>query len=411
MSGGTTLDSWRIECEDCNISRGLQGVTASNEEGSFLGGNLNREKSKRYTCEGERPWCGDESEPCEAAPVAILRNSISVYMAKKISALAIPGDYSENVDFVVSKIQSPSKYLLRTNLNLIEDIKRKVSFIRENLRVDLKEDITDQEIEEAIMYLDVSEERFSTEEEIEKPGQWIKEKEFEKLSSKVDSKMLKVEPEWIYGENKEENYYTPYFQRFSRVLRLKETTALYGFDRKDYKKTNDNDFANYYPALYKNFEEVKETWLPVNEVFGEGIFIQLNLKQIEMWESCPNLQKYFDKYLERIQNVENLEEEILKPRNIMLHTLSHFLIDEFANVSGYNRAAIRERLYLSDEQAGVLIYISAGDSDGTLGGLVRLGLKRQFFTLLDRAINNSEWCSSDPVCTEIGESQGPGISG
>ncbi|WP_075983679.1 DUF1998 domain-containing protein [Bacillus massilinigeriensis] len=410
MSGGTTLDSWRIECDKCEISRGLQGITSSNDDSSFLGNNLNKEKTRQYTCEGERPWCGYEKEPCDAAPVAILRNSISVYMAKKISALAIPGDYNENVDLIVSKIQSPSKYLLQINMSLLDDIKKKISFIRENLRFDLKEDITDQEIEDAIMYLDASDEIFLTDEEIEKPGQWIKKKEFEKLSSIVNSKILKVEPEWTLDESKEKNYYTKYIQRISRVLRLKETTALYGFDRKDYKKPS-NNFSSYYPSLYKNFENVKEKWLPVNEVYGEGIFIQLNLNQIKDWESQLKVDNYFNNYLNRIHNFEHSEEEILKPRNIMLHTLSHFLIDEFSNVSGYNRAAIRERLYLDEDQAGVLIYISAGDSEGTLGGLVRLGLKKQFFTLLDRAINRSEWCSSDPVCTELGESLGQGVNG
>jgi DNA-directed RNA polymerase subunit RPC12/RpoP len=412
MSGGTTLDSWRIECEGCKDNRGLQMITSSSQTvgaSSFLGDNLNKEGSKRYHCEGERPWCGDVKVECEAAPVAILRNSISVYMAKKISALAIPGDYSENVDWIVSKIQAPSKYLLRTNLMLHDEMEKKVSFIRENLRIELKDDITNQEIEDALIYLDAAEDYEHTEDELEKPGRLIKKKEFEKLSSQVNSTMLKVEPEWIYEESDEVNHYTPYLERISKVLRLKETIVLYGFDRKDYNNTN--DFASYYPSLYKDFEATKETWLPVNEVYGEGIFLQLNLEQIKEWESLPKVKAYFTKYLNRVQHVEHREDDILKPRNIMLHTLSHFLIDEFANVSGYNRAAIRERLYLDEGQTGVLIYISAGDSEGTLGGLVRLGTKKEFFSILDKAKNRAEWCSSDPVCTELGESQGQGVNG
>ncbi|MGE1025931.1 DrmB family protein [Bacillus sp. GMs2/2] len=412
MSGGTTLDSWKIECEECKNSRGLQGITVSNDgekRTSFLGDNLNKMGSQKYTCEGERPWCGDEKEECSAAPVAILRNSISVYMAKKISALAIPGDYRENVDLVVAKIKSPSKYLLRTNLSLLDSIQKKIQCIRTNLRFELKEEVTDTDIQEALMYIEAGEEYEYTDEELERPGQVIKQKEFEKLTSVVHSKELRVEPEWIYkeGEESDKNYYTPYLERLSRVLKLKETTALYGFDRKVYKSTN--DYSSYYPFLYKSYDNVNEKWLPVNEVYGEGIFLQLNQKKVEEWESSLAVKDYFQQYLQRVRHIEHRDDMILRPRNIMLHTLSHYLIDEFANVCGYNRAAIRERLYLDEGQVGVLIYISAGDSEGTLGGLVRLGLKEEFFRILDKAKNNAKWCSSDPVCTEVGKKQGQGV--
>ncbi|WP_146630337.1 DrmB family protein [Bacillus cereus] len=412
MSGGTTLDSWKIECEECKNSRGLQGITVSNDgekRTSFLGDNLNKMGSQKYTCEGERPWCGDEKEECSAAPVAILRNSISVYMAKKISALAIPGDYRENVDLVVAKIKSPSKYLLRTNLSLLDSIQKKIQCIRTNLRFELKEEVTDTDIQEALMYIEAGEEYEYTDEELERPGQVIKQKEFEKLTSVVHSKELRVEPEWIYkeGEESDKNYYKPYLERLSRVLKLKETTALYGFDRKVYKSTN--DYSSYYPFLYKSYDNVNEKWLPVNEVYGEGIFLQLNQKKVEEWESSLAVKDYFQQYLQRVRHIEHRDDMILRPRNIMLHTLSHYLIDEFANVCGYNRAAIRERLYLDEGQVGVLIYISAGDSEGTLGGLVRLGLKEEFFRILDKAKNNAKWCSSDPVCTEVGKKQGQGV--
>jgi hypothetical protein len=412
MSGGTTLDSWQVVCEGCKEKRSLRGVTSTYKDervGSFLGDNLNSEDSKKYTCEGYRPWCGDLKEECEAAPVAILRNSINVYMSKKISAIAIPGEHSENVDWIVSKITSPAKYMLRLNLERHGNMKDKISFIRDNLRMELKVDTTNDEIETALIYLESANTIEYDETELERPEATLRIKEFEKLIEHVQSESLKIEPEWTYEGEYKDNYYRPYLQRLSRVLRLKETIALYGFDRKDYNMSK--TFESHYPALYKDFNAVKEKWLPVHEVYGEGIFIQLNLEQIKKWENSSKVQKYFEKYLDRVKHVQHRNEEILSPKNIMLHTLSHFLIDEFANTSGYNRASIRERLYLGEEQAGVLIYISAGDSEGTLGGLVRLGEKIKFFSLLDQAITKSEWCSSDPVCTELGESQGQGIYG
>ncbi len=95
---------------------------------------------------------------------------------KKISALAIPGDYRETVDLIVSKIKSPSKYLLRTTLSLLDDIEKKIQCIRTNLRFELKEEVTDTDIQEALMYIEAGEEYEYTDEELERPGQVIKQK-------------------------------------------------------------------------------------------------------------------------------------------------------------------------------------------------------------------------------------------
>lgn len=136
----------------------------------------------------------------------------------------------------------------------------KVQYIRSSLRFELGEQITEEDIKEALLYVESSEQFEYTEEQLEKPYLLIKEKEFEKLTTVVNSKELKVEPEWIFEDDAAEtNYYSNYFERISRVLRLKETTALYGFDRKDYKNTT--DYSSYYPFLYKDLDNAKELWL------------------------------------------------------------------------------------------------------------------------------------------------------
>ena len=50
--------------------------------------------------------------------------------------------------------------------------------------------------------------------------------------------------------------------------------------------------------------------------------------------------------------------------------------------------------------AGILIYTAAGDSEGTLGGLVRLGRPDRLAPVVNRALNRASWCSADPVCSE-----------
>jgi hypothetical protein len=96
----------------------------------------------------------------------------------------------------------------------------------------------------------------------------------------------------------------------------------------------------------------------------------------------------------------------------MLHTLAHLLINELVFTCGYSSASLRERLYVSQqagqEMAGFLIYTAAGDSEGTMGGLVRMAGKDQLFPIFAAALSEARWCSTDPVCMDAGEKgQGP----
>ena len=57
----------------------------------------------------------------------------------------------------------------------------------------------------------------------------------------------------------------------------------------------------------------------------------------------------------------------------------------------------------------MLIYTAAGDSEGTMGGLVRMGKPGNLEPTILSALERAQWCSSDPVCMELGEKgQGPG---
>ena len=66
-------------------------------------------------------------------------------------------------------------------------------------------------------------------------------------------------------------------------------------------------------------------------------------------------------------------------RYVLLHSLSHALIRQFAMECGYSTASIRERIYShppggeKEPMAGILLYTAAPDSEGTLGGLVARG--------------------------------------
>ena len=98
-----------------------------------------------------------------------------------------------------------------------------------------------------------------------------------------------------------------------------------------------------------------------------------------------------------------------RPRLLLLHTLAHLLIRQMSLDCGYSSASLRERVYSDSEMAGLLIYTSAPDSDGSLGGLVRQArlsrnpdgtIRDSFAQLLTDVVELARICSSDPLCRE-----------
>jgi hypothetical protein len=58
--------------------------------------------------------------------------------------------------------------------------------------------------------------------------------------------------------------------------------------------------------------------------------------------------------------------------------------------------------------SGLLIYTASGDSEGTLGGLVRMGKSGFLEQIVEQALREAEWCSNDPVCSENGQTHEEG---
>ncbi len=113
----------------------------------------------------------------------------------------------------------------------------------------------------------------------------------------------------------------------------------------------------------------------------------------------------------RSRTDRGLPPRIITPKFMFLHTLAHVLMKQLAIECGYGSAALRERIYcdLPDSppsMQGILIYTASGDSEGTLGGLVRQGEPGRLERTVSEGIHNVRWCSSDPVCIE---SHGQGV--
>lgn len=147
-------------------------------------------------------------------------------------------------------------------------------------------------------------------------------------------------------------------------------------------------------------------WLPAIELFGEGIFIEVDEEKVEEWE-----EKNKDRYklmAEKHKNASWIGHEMFNsenPRFVLLHTLSHLLIKQLTIQCGYSTASVKEKIYSSIagtdfKMSGILIYTSATDTDGSLGGLVREGYTDRMQTTFENMLQESSWCSNDPLCIE-----------
>ena len=150
------------------------------------------------------------------------------------------------------------------------------------------------------------------------------------------------------------------------------------------------------------------SWLPATEIFGEGLFIQLDEKAVRAWEQLPVVQRreqeLRDGFAAWVLRFENPDHRPQFPgiRFYLLHSLSHLLITAISLECGYAASAIRERIYCAPHDdpraamAAILLSTGTPGTEGTLGGLVEQG--RQLRTHLREAFDRGVLCSNDPVC-------------
>jgi len=199
----------------------------------------------------------------------------------------------------------------------------------------------------------------------------------------------------------------PLVHRVVAVTRLRETKALLGFTRIDAPEYGEVDPDDVQRApICRNGQP---TWVPAAVTRGEGIFLHLNTATLAAWEAVAddsphlaNLRRAHRQW--RINRALDGPHDDYWPgdRYLLLHTLSHLLIREIALECGYASASITERLYATTrdgrDEAGILLYTAASDSEGTLGGLVRLAQPEDLGRILRAAFANARRCSSDPLC-------------
>ena len=190
--------------------------------------------------------------------------------------------------------------------------------------------------------------------------------------------------------------------RVAPVSRLRVVMAQTGFRRLD--------SAN---SLVSNRVEVNGSeWLPGVELFGEGIFVDVEPPNGEAWSPARDDllgQAASDWYVEWREYAARqvpgpFPARCLHPVFVWWHTLAHRLIRALAVDSGYSSAAVRERVLVKIDgdsgkaRGGVLLYTVQPGGDGTLGGLEALAA--DFKRVLDVAFHDIDGCSNDPLCSE-----------
>lgn len=388
------LEGVEIECKACGARASLQSAFNYDTHGRFknIFEELTNETSIAFRCEGKHPW-KNTKEVCNCFPKTVQRGASSVYFPNTISSLLIP-PYSDEIN---ESIENTSNYDV-----LVNNIAEKENDISDHET--LKKKIIDL-IDSRITNIAKEIRRENEQAEIRQ----ILLRKFIKNDSEQDLIMYRLdEYNALLGKNHQKqdksfivkrqniaDYDIPGIKSISLVHRLKEVTALTGFSRIQPKTEKMPGFvdiraSNTYPAI---------------ATYGEGIFIEFDIEILEehfknnsLIERGTTLKMNYNKSL--FGQSRNI---LVDSKFVFLHTISHALIKELGNSSGYSTASIRERIYYGKandaNMCGILIYTTSGDEYGTLGGLVRLGFKDRLSIIFKNALHSIVSCSNDPVCS------------
>jgi hypothetical protein len=394
------LASIRVQCTapGCGSSRSLEDL--SNK-------SIIKETFKK--CSGSHPWINDKHEECSADVVILQRGATNLHYPSTISALDIPTDVVENpaAQFAEqirqhSKYQKLINYLKSTEGDtselasvyaelLAEAVGCEPAVVLEVAGADVDGRVlvgaggtTEEGTIDQALLLD---EEWRTIEAALQAGELISQN-FAAVSEELSSSA----PSWMKG----------LVSGVLLIRRLREVRAYLGFQRvkPDAAKTVRPDVG------------AAGNWLPASEVFGEGIVLALNFDLLEKWAaSISDEEKASLKVLEDKRLVENFWFlPRVDPIFFAIHTLSHLLLRRITFECGYSSSSLRERLYFNAENkyAAIMIYTADGDSEGSLGGLVRQGRRDRLAQSIIEAVDQGRWCSSDPVCSETA---GQGLGG
>lgn len=368
---GAGLKGLKVHCTECKAERDLDGALSPGALG-------------KISCDGRSPWLKTPPETCSHQPVAIQRGASNAYFPVIESALDVPpfgGSFRDMLEDFWPDIIA------------LDDRSQLPAFVRKRIHPLWPEPGTSPEdltarILTLLTILD------------NKTGDLRPNEHLMLYSGGPDGEEF---PEFQISPQKIPRDLQGVLDRVVSVERLREVRALRAFTRLSPVEAADNS------AFVAPLSERRLNWLPAIEVRGEGIFINFDESAVSSWENEPDVAARAAKArqaAERGWQDHNGSDRpfpmLISARFLLVHTTAHALSERLSLDSGYSTASIRERLYVSPGPGGMcgfLLYTSAPDSDGTLGGLSRKGRTSEIGPILLAALRDLEWCSSDPLCS------------
>lgn len=399
------LEGLSLKCTTCGASATLKDAFNERE---FE--RLDEKMGKKYNfgCGGGHPW-KNQKDDCSCYPKVLQRGSSSVYFPVTASSLVIP-PFS---DIINNRIEDSSLYEdFRNEIKGLMKVRHKLT--ADDLEMSVQEII--QEFAKKIannigckceQVSEILSRRMADGEEINYDTGSIEYRaaEFDALSGRASVTGTDYDDFKRVGTDIKK-YDIPFVKSISLIEKIREVQVMLGFSRIAPFSASMIADGN----LNSNFVAVKKAeddWYPGYNVYGEGIFIEFDEDSINAWrnengilEKRVNiLQENYDKSFIGRQHKREISGKFL-----LLHTISHLLIKQLSFECGYNISSLKERIYCGEvadgkEMAGILIYTASGDSEGTLGGLVRQGRYDTFPRIYRKAIEAAVTCSNDPVCS------------
>ncbi|RIL07549.1 MAG: hypothetical protein DCC71_02695 [Proteobacteria bacterium] len=338
-------------------------------------------------CKGERPWLGKgAAEGCDQWNRLLVRSASNAYFPQVLSVISIP-DPGAALRAAVDRVYQDDLQYAES----IEDIRRE----RKKQKIhNALEGFSDEAV-----WADVQRRKGGHAPE----QRSVKQAEIEMLLASPAA-LGDARPEGIFHARTvtldPASRFAAHLDRLVRVDRLREVTAQVGFTRFESVSPDPQGELNLEVRRAPLAREA--TWLPAVENRGEGVFLSFRGQAVRAWEKRPAVRARGDQFIRGFQawqrNHHTARGAFAGLPYVMLHTLSHLLIQAVVLDCGYSASSIRERIYAVGDRFGVLLHTGTPDAEGTLGGLVQVTRRIEHHLL--HAIELGRLCSNDPVCAQ-----------
>lgn len=362
------------------------GVDSRNLEGAIGAGSL----AQFGKCRGLRPWLGlDTHEDCDLVPRVLQRGASNVWFPAVRSSISIP-PYSDALAKFVGRywemVKDPAAVTSPVLAGLAAMSKGRYSAEQIKREIDRRrgDEGDDEELSEARLRAD-------------EYKALVEGREDEGLGS-----------DFVCLRRDVPEGFESLISDVRKVTKLREVRALQGFTRLDGAPDPSGPTQKLCPLAPTHLH-----WLPAIEVSGEGIFLAFRRAALEEWaagEFAKKRQSVLQRAADRAAADYGRAQSNVDIVKVAIHTLAHIMIDQLSLDAGYPAASLRERLFVDEITAGLLIYTASSDSAGSLGGVAAMAEARHLGDALREGLQRLAWCSSDPVCIESSGSGADGLN-